>query len=46
MVLSFKREVTIMPRNSATLILNDGDFEYRRSLFRILSALLFCNKCF
>lgn len=34
MVLSFEREVTIMPRNSATLILNDGDYEYLRSLIK------------
>ena len=34
MVLSFEREVTIMPGNSATLILNDGDYEYLRSLIR------------
>ena len=34
MVLSFEREVTIMPGNSATLILNDGDYEYLRSLIK------------
>ena len=34
MVLSFEREVTIMPRNSSTLILNDGDYEYLRSLIK------------
>ncbi len=34
MVLSFEREVTIMPRNSAALILNDGDYEYLRSLIK------------
>lgn len=34
MLLSFEREVTIMPRNSATLILNDGDYEYLRSLIK------------
>lgn len=34
MVLSSEREVIIMPRKSSTLLLNDGDYEYLRSLIK------------
>jgi transposase len=34
MVLSSGKEVIIMPRHSSTLMLNDGDYEYLRSLIK------------